>query len=155
MKTKQANATLYPDKIIIATEDKTVIGYSIVSPMLTNLQNDASADNIGENVKKHLALSKIDTPPPANFKVQYQEFLNAAGFKNAKAHHKGARHVSIYQQDQEIIITSTINGGATGKERGFLGSKDMQPIIVSASKSDKELGEHIKEAWLKCVDNSV
>ncbi len=155
MKTKQANATLYPEKIIIATEDKTFIGYSIVTPMLTNLQSDASSDSIGENVKKHLGLSKIDTPAPTDFKVQYQEFLNAAGFKNAKAHHKGARHLSICQKDQEIIITSTINGGATGQERGFLGSIDMQPIVVSASISDKELGEYIKEAWLKCVDNSL
>jgi hypothetical protein len=34
-------------------------------------------------------------------------------------------------------------------------SKDLPPIEVNASITDKELGEKVKEAWLKCFDNSV
>lgn len=155
VKTQQANATMYLDQILIATEDKTVIGYSIATPNITKLPADATAESIGEAVRKHLSLSKIDVPVPSDFKAMYQDFLNAAGFKNAKAHHKSARHLSIYQKGQAINITPTINGGATGKERGFLGSKDMPPIHLSVSISDKELGEQIKEAWLKCSDKGV
>lgn len=155
MKTQQANATLYPDQILIATEDKTDVGYSIITANITKLPVDATTEMIGQTVREHLLLSKTGVPVPSDFKAMYQDFLNKAGFKNAKAHHKGARHLSIYQKDLTINITPTINGGATGKERGFLGNKDMPPIEVNASIGDKELGEEIKEAWLKCVDNSV
>ena len=155
VKTQQANATLYPDQILIATEDKTVAGYSITTPKITKLSVDVSADNVGQTVRKHLFLSKTDVPAPSDFKAMYQEFLTAAGFKNAKAHHKGARHLSIYQKGQEIVIIPTKNGGATGEQRGFQGSKDMPPIHVDASISDNKLGEQIIEAWLKCSDNTV
>jgi CDI immunity protein len=155
VKTQQANASLYPDRILVATEEKTVVGYSITTPNITKLPADATAESIGQTIRKHLSLSKTDVPAPSDFKAMYQDFLNKAGFKNAKAHHKNARHLSIYQKGQAINITPTINGGATGKERGFLGSKDMPSIEVNESLSDKELGEQIKEAWLKCSDNSV
>ncbi len=155
MTTKQASATLYPDQIIIATEDKTVVGYSIATSIVTRLPASATAESIGQTVRKHLSLSKCGVPAPSDFKAMYQDFLKAAGFKNAKAHHKEARHLSIYQKDQEIIITPTINGGTTGKERGFLGSKEMPPIYVNASITDNELGEQLRETWLKCIDNSV
>lgn len=155
VKTQQANATLYPDQILIATEDNTVVGYSITTPNITKLPVDAATEIIGQTVRRHLSLSKTGVPVPTDFKAMYQDFLNAAGLKSAKAHHKAARHLSIYQKDQAISITPTINGGATGKERGFLGSKDMPPIEVNASISDKELGEQIKVAWLKYSDNSV
>lgn len=155
VKTQQANATLYPDQILIATEDKTIIGYSIATSNITKLPVDATTESIGQTVRKHLSSSKTDVPAPSDFKAMYQDFLNAAGLKNAKAHHKGARHLSIYQQGQAIYLTPTINGGATGKERGFIGSKDMPPIKVNASINDKEFGVQIMDAWLKCSDNSV
>lgn len=155
VKTQQASATLYPEQILIATEDKTVVGYSIATPSFTILPIDATAESIGQTLRKHLSLSKNDVPAPSDFKAMYLDFLKAAGFKNAKAHHKGAKHLSIYQKDQELIIMPTINGGATGKDRGFLGSKDMLPIHVGTTVTDNELGEQIKEAWLTCVDNSV
>lgn len=155
MKTQQASATLYPDQIIISTEDKTVAGYSITTPNITKLPFDATAESIGQTVRQHLSLSKTDVPTPSDFKAMYQDFLNAAGFKNPKAHHKSARHLSMYQKDQAIHLIPTINGGATGKERGFLGSKDRLPIAANYSISDEELGVQIKEAWLKCSDNSV
>ena len=155
VKTLHASSTLYQQQILIATEDKTVVGYSIATPKITKLLADATAVSIGQSVRKHLSLSKTGVPAPTDFRAMYQDFLNAAGFKNAKAHHKAARHLSIYQKDQEIIITPTINGGATGKNSGFLGSKDIPPIFVSTSVSDKELGENVKEGWLKCFVNSV
>ena len=155
VKTQQANATLYRDQILIATEDKTVVGYSIATPNITKLPLDTTVESIGQTVRKHLSLSKTDVPAPADFKAMYQDFLNAAGFKNAKAHHKGARHLSIYQKDQAINITPTINAGATGKERGFSGSRDMPSIEVNATISDIELGEQIKEVWQKCLGKSI
>jgi hypothetical protein len=84
VKTQGANATLYPDQILIATEDKTVLGYSITTPNITKLPVDATAENIGKTLRKHLFLSKNDVPAPSDFKAMYQDFLNAAGFKNAK-----------------------------------------------------------------------
>lgn len=154
VKTQQATATFYPDQILIVTDDKTVVGYSIVTTTMTKLPIDAAADTIGQTVRKHLSSSRTDVPAPSDFKARYQAFLNSAGFKNAKAHHKGGRHLFIYQKDQAVIITPTINGGATGKKRGFLGSKHIPSIQVSASIGDEELGERIKEGWLKCIDDS-
>src|SRR5690242_18579300 len=88
VKTQQANATVYPDQILIATEDKTIVGYSITTPNITKLPIDATTETIGQTVREHLSLSKTDVPVPTDFKAMYQGFLNAAGFKNAKAHHK-------------------------------------------------------------------
>jgi hypothetical protein len=136
MKTQSASATLYCDQILIATHDKTIVGYSITTTKITKLPADASTSIIGQTVRKHLSLSTTDVPAPFDFKTMYQDFLNAAGFKNAKSHYKGARYLSIHQTDQEIVITPTRNGGATGKERGFIGSKDLPPIHINASATD-------------------
>jgi hypothetical protein len=154
-KIEQAIATLYPEQILIATVDRTVVGYSITTPEISKLPVDAIFESIGQTVKKHLSLSKTEVPAPSDFNTLYQEFLKAAGFENAKAHYKGARYLSIYQKDNEIVITPTVNGGATGKEGGFLGSKDIPTIHVNASISDNELGAQIRKAWSNCVGKSV
>ena len=85
----------------------------------------------------------------------FKDFLKAAGFNSAKAYYTGAKLVGIVQKNEELIITLSINGGATGKARGFRGNKDLPSIHDSTTLTDRALGEQIKDAWLKCVDNSV
>ena len=154
-KVLQASATLYPDFILITTEDKTVVGYSITTTTITKLPVEASAETIGHLVRKHMSLSKTDVPAPTDFKVHYKEFLHTAGFKSAKEHHKGAKFLSIYQKDDVITINPTHNGGATGKDRGFIGVKGMATVQVCSEITDAEFGEQIKAAWNTCTNKSV
>ena len=60
MKTQQANATLYPDRILIATEDRTVVGYSITTPKVTKVPVDSIAEVIGRTGQPVIDSSVIE-----------------------------------------------------------------------------------------------
>jgi hypothetical protein len=110
---------------------------------------DSGLELLGKTLRYHLSLTQANLSIPSDYKKHYVEFLNAAGFKNAKEHHKGALLLMIDQRDNMITISPTKNGGATGKDRGFLGIKDAS-IVVNANVNDKELGDKMKLAWSKC-----
>lgn len=146
----QAATTLHPEQIIVATIDKTDVGYGTTNPAVSKLEVDASAERIGQTLRHHLALSADDVPAPTDSKASFQAFLTATGFKNAKTYYKGSKYLSVYQKNDEIVIGPTKNDG-----KGFVGAKDLSSIVVSAFVSDKELGEQIKEAWPRCIDNGA
>ena len=83
---------------------------------------------------------------------RYKDYLKAAGFKTRKEHYKNALHLTISQKDDEIFIEYTINGGPTGKDRGFANTTD-KPIAVSENTTHKELGDAIRLGRSKCICN--
>ena len=147
----EAEATLYSDKILIVTVDKVKEGFGLSSTKLTILPTDAASELIGFTLRKQLALTEHGLSIPKDYKQHYSGFLSAAGFKNAKEHHKDALHLMIGQKDGIISITPTHNGGATGKERGFIVTKEMTDVKVSNDVSNTELGEQVKAAWKLCT----
>ncbi len=146
---QDANAILYPNKILIATIDKVKEGFGISSSKITFLPIDSELELLGKTLRHHLSLTEIDLPIPDDYKKHYADFLKAAGFKNAKEHHKDALLLMVGQKDNIITIQPTKNGGATGRNRGFLGFK-CPNIILDAIINDSELGEKIRFAWTKC-----
>jgi CDI immunity protein len=146
---QQANAILYPDKILIYTTDRVKEGFGIDSTKNTTLTIDSESQLIGATLRHHLGLTQINLLIPEDYKKHYAEFLKAAGFKNAKEHHKDALLLMIDQRNNIITISPTKNGGATGKDRGFLGIKDAS-IVVNADVDNKVLGEKVKFAWTLC-----
>ena len=150
-----AVAIWYPARIIIATEDETVAGFSVATPIITSLAVDASSDILGAAVRGHLSRSKYNVAIPTDAKAHYRTFLDAAGFKNAKAHYQGARLLQIRQSGKEIIIHPSVNGGLKGPDRGFRGHSDLNPIHLLKTATDAELGNRLRAAWSHCQDNSA
>ena len=150
----QASATLYPGKILIETIDRAEAGFGISSTNISILSVDTDNNSLGSAIRQHLNSTRTGLKTPADYKKHYQDFLDKAGFKNGKEHHKNALHVTIQQQLDKITLNRTKNGGYTGKDRGFLGIKDSG-IIVPADTDNSTLADKIKEAWTKCACNCI
>ncbi|HMJ70385.1 MAG TPA: contact-dependent growth inhibition system immunity protein [Cyclobacteriaceae bacterium] len=145
-----AGATLYPDKITIETVDRLKAPYGVVSPKnITVLKSGADHETLGKVLRHHLTQSKDDLKRNTDIEKRYRQYLEAAGFKSIKDHYKNALHLMIHQKNGKISIGPTINGGATGKNRGFLNTTEG-PITVEATISDIELGDLIRSGWSKC-----
>ena len=145
----QASATLYPDKILVETIDRVKEGFGISSTNIAILPVDTDLETLGSTIRHYLSLTKAGLSIPKDYKKHYQDFLDKAGFKNGKEHHKNALHLTISQRKNQIIINPTKNAGYTGKDRGFLGIKGTD-IVVNADIDNLALGEKIKEGWTKC-----
>ena len=150
----QASATLYPDKIIIATIDRLTSGGGISSTNITLLPHDSDPSLLGSTVRQHLSLTKENLPIPSDWKQHYADFLKQVGFKNGKEHHKNALLLNLHQKDDTITISPTNNGGYTGKDRGFLGIKDSD-ININVDIDNTTLGEKINDSWAKCKCNCI
>ena len=145
----QANATLYPDKIIIETVDRVKEGFGISSTIISILPIHTDNETLGSKVRYHLSQTKIGLAIPKDYQQHYKVFLHKVGFKNGKEHHKDASQLMISQRQNHITISPTRNGGYNGKDRGFLGMKDAD-IIVDRNIDDVMLADKIKEGWTKC-----
>jgi len=147
-----AGATLYPDKVVIETVDRIKDSYGVISTNLTILAPNVESNLLGQTLRHHLGQSRGDLKMTKDIDGQYAEYLKKAGFKNRKEHHRNALHLMISQKDGKISLAPTINGGPTGKKRGFMGTKE-EPISMDSNVSDSELGDMIKSGWSKCVCN--
>jgi len=147
-----AGATLYPDKVVIETVDRIKDSYGVISTNLTILDPNAESNQLGQTLRHHLGLSRDDLRVTKDIDRKYADYLKKAGFKNRKEHYRNALHLMISQKDGKISLAPTINGGPTGKNRGFMGTKE-EPISVDSNVSDFEIGELIKLGWSKCVCN--
>lgn len=150
----QASATLYPNKIIVATIDQLKQGGGISSIKISILPVDTDSDKLGLAVRNHLSLTEANVPIPKDYKQHYADFLNKTGFKNGKEHHKGALLLNLYQKADTITISPTENGGFSGKDKGFLFIKDSNIILID-DMNNVILGDKIKYGWTKCVCNCI
>ena len=150
----QASATLYPDKILIETIDRVKEGFGISSTNISIIPVDTDNETLGSTIRHHLNSTKTGLSIPKDYKKHYQDFLEKAGFKNGKEHHKNALHLTIYQRQNQVTITPTKNGGYTGKDRGFLGIKDSD-IIVTVEIDNSTFADKIRKGWSKCECNCI
>jgi CDI immunity protein len=148
---QDAAATLYPDKIVIETVDRIKNSYGVISANVTVLNANVELETLGRTLRHHLNMSR-DNLKEKDTKDSYNDYLKAAGFKTRKEHHKNALHLTVHKKDGKIFLEPTINGGPTGKNRGFANTSD-RPIAVDGDITDAELGEMIRHGWSKCVCN--
>jgi hypothetical protein len=149
---KSAGATLYPDKIVIETVDRIKDLYGVSSVNLTVLHSNADSGLLGITLRHHLEQSRDNLKKPKNADDGYKQYLKAAGFKNIKEHYRNALHLMIYEEEGAISLAPTINGGPTGKTRGFANTKE-EPLTLDANISDKDLGDAVRLGWARCVCN--
>jgi hypothetical protein len=150
-KRKGAGATLYPDKIVLGTVDRIKDSYEVITANVTVL--DANVDNelLGKTLRHHLEQSRDDLRMN-DATERYKDYLKAAGFKTRKEHYKNALHLMVGQRAGKIFLEPTINGGPTGKDRGFANTTD-KPLAVDENATNKELGDMVRLSWSKCICN--
>lgn len=121
-KIKGAGATLYPDKIVIETVDRISNSYGVTSSNVTILKADVDSVTLGQTLRRHLDQSRDNLKTTET--GDYKDYLKAAGFKRRKEHYKNATHLTVDKRNDKISLNPTINGGPTGKDRGFLETKE-------------------------------
>lgn len=141
---------MYPDKIVIETVNRIKNSYGVISANVTILLN-ADFETLGQTLRKHLDKSRDDLKEKET--GEYKDYLKAAGFKSRHEHHKNALYLGVDQRNGKISLNPTINGGPTGKNRGFAEIKES--IVLDDTITDKELGEQLRLGWSKCVCNSA
>jgi len=146
---QRASATLYPEKIIISTENVVKEGFSISTTNISVISPEISNELLGSKIRHHLSLTLLNQPIPKDYNAHYQSFLKATGLKTAKEEYNNAKYLSIRRQNSQLIITPTANGGATGKNRGFL-SFENNDIVLDFNLSDAELGIYTRNGWNLC-----
>jgi hypothetical protein len=150
-KIQGAGATLYPDKIVIETVNRIKNSSGVISANVTILSANEDSETLGQTLRKHLYESRDDLKEKET--GEYKDYLKAAGFKNRNEHHKNALYLGVDQRNGKISLSPTINGGPTGKNRGFSEIKDS--IVLDTTITDKELGKQLRLGWSKCVCNSA
>jgi hypothetical protein len=148
-KIRQANAILYPDKIIIETVDQIKDSYSVITHKLTILNINADDSQIALTMREHLGLSSIRSNAPKDNDKNFAAYLKKAGFKTRKAYYQDALLLSVLQDDRNIKLIANINGGSTGKNRGFTNS-NTEPIVIDSNVSDEVLAQNIRLGWSLC-----
>jgi len=146
-KIQGAGATLYPDKIVIGTIDRIKNSYGVFSANVTVINANEDSESLGQILRRHLHQSRDNLKERET--GEYKDYLKASGFKSRKEHYKNALYLTVDQRNGKISLRPTINGGPTGKNRGF--SETTESIVLDAAITDKELGDHIRLAWSKCV----
>jgi hypothetical protein len=63
-KLQLVGAILYPDKIIIETQNQVKDGFWIVTDKVSILPPEIEDEKLGENIIRHLELSKVNVPNP-------------------------------------------------------------------------------------------
>ena len=148
---KSAQVTLYPTKITVETFHRVKAGFYIAAANTTILPIDIANVVLAKTVRLHLDLTKtgLSDPSQEDFKTLKDNYIKASGFKTLKDLHKEAKNVEITSKDGEIIINPTVNGGASGPNRGF-GPVKNKTINVTDQISNDDLGKLIRAAWENC-----
>jgi hypothetical protein len=149
---QSVGAILYPDKIIIETQDQVKDGFWIVTDRISILPPDSEDEQLGENIIRHLELSKVNVPNPKGqegFKKIRDNYKKATGLKTQKAQMDRARYLSIARENNKFEFSPTANGGASGEQRGYR-YKPEENVEISQSMTPAELGQQVRMLWLRC-----
>ena len=143
--------TKYPNKIIFETIHQIKNSYSIRGAEISLLDADTSELEIGKAIMKHLALSKsgIKSPDDKAWKETNEAYKRITGLKTMKEQMKDSRYVSVDREGNKIEFTPTINGGTSGKAKGY----DFLPddsLTIDYVEDFEIIGSSFKLALQKC-----
>jgi hypothetical protein len=111
----------YPDKILFETIHQIKDSYSIRSAEVRFLDSETSDLEIGKTILMHLALSKsgIKKPSDQERKEINETYRRITGLRSIKEQMKDSQYVLIDREGNKIEFTPTINGGTSGKAKGY------------------------------------
>lgn len=152
---RRGSVTIYPDRIVVDTYHK--VGKKPwdwrSGTEVTRLPSDANKEEIGKAVRHHLELTrynvKVEKPKMGIVSEYWLRYLDARGVKDAAELHQGAVRVEIYELEGNIRLVPTINGGSSGRDRGFH-EKDWRTVKCKFIDSDEKLSAKIRMALKRC-----
>ena len=124
-------------------------GFCMASPPVIQLPGTSPTDEIGSALLRALYAYQDNLPDPGDWKAFRADFLRATGFKSWNSLEGPARSCWIEEIGDSISFTPLRNGGSRGEKAGFQ-PFGKQPILVSASLPNEEIGEALLHALRLC-----
>lgn len=143
---KEAVVNVRKKKWIIGTYSQTVDGVWIHDGDYAVLSDDADPSELGVSLMLALSRSVSGIPHPKSWDGHREPLLRAAGVRSWNTYVKGAKSISVRQDDKKIMLTPMANRGARG---GFTFLLE-RTVEVAATAADAEIGAAILQALTYC-----
>jgi hypothetical protein len=138
---KYASAYLRDGRVFLNPISRTTKGLLITwDPLVICSEDDAE---LGRKVLLALSQSTVNVPHPEAWGVRSKAMAKAAGVRSYEAFADLAKCVTIAQNDDEVVLTPTKNGGP---RRRFLDLKTK----VRCQPVDEEVTQALKTAFDAC-----
>jgi hypothetical protein len=138
---KHASAYLRNGQIFLNPISRTTKGFLIAcDPIVISSEDDAE---LGRNVLLALSQSTINVPHPESWVGRSSAVAKAAGVRSYEAFANLAKCVAIAQNDEEVVLTPTKNGGPG---RRFLHLKTK----IRCQPLEEEVRQALKTAFDAC-----
>lgn len=145
---RNTSAYKLKDRYFVYPKKRTSEGVWLASEDFVSLPLHASVEDLGNAVLGALAQSHGVLPHPEAWAGLSKPRLSAAGVRSEKAFMQGARLVEVTLMN-EMILTPTRNGGASGEQRGFAQRPDSD-LNLPADSSPTEVGQALLAAFGHC-----
>lgn len=145
---KSVAAYLYPDKIILISQNLVKDEYWIDTNNFTKLKSVISNEVLGKEVEFLLNKSRSNVPNPKNqkeFKIISQCLKEAGEFKTIKETKINCRYCNIHLKNRIIEFSATINDDKVG----FKYFNETYDLL--ANSSYEEIGKTLRDSWGKCM----
>jgi CDI immunity protein len=151
---RKANITLVAGSLRV----QTIHASGVTDPNFDaiELNNDADDITLGEALSTALeqysgpAIGIEVAPMFAVAKERFEAWQAAAikkvGYKNKTQLWKGAQNVSVWFEDGQIQISPSIQK----RHDNFMGSKELEKVIVSAASTPAQIGAAVRLALSRC-----
>jgi hypothetical protein len=138
---KHASAYLRNGRVFLNPISETTKGFLITwDPLVISSEDDAE---LGRKVLSALSQSTVNVPHPEAFGVRSKAIAKAAGARSYEAFADLAKCVMIAQNDDEVILTPTKNGGPRKRFLHLKTKIRCQPV-------DEEVTHALRTAFDAC-----
>jgi hypothetical protein len=152
---KDASASAYWRAAGIVIEARARIpGPAHIGTEWWNLPISVTSAELGLAIRGALLAFQPDAPWPdfrsPEWKALRKIRLRAAGVTSERQYMTGSKLVHIDAAGENLVLTPTRNGGATGPTKGFE-ELTAASAAVSLAADDSRLGIAVTEAWARCI----
>jgi hypothetical protein len=138
---KHASAYLRKGKNFLNPISETTKGLLMTwDPLVLSSEDDAE---LGRKVLWVLSQSTVEVPHPESFGIRSRAMAKAAGVRSYEAFADFAKCVSIDQNDNEVVLTPTRNGG---RGERFLDLKTK----IRCQSVEEDVAQALKSAFDAC-----
>ena len=146
---KSIGATLYPDKIIVATKNRKDLGTWYLTDVITTLPVDTENLTLGEIIIKHLHESTELDLTYDQIKTLRENFRRKTKLKTEKGVMQDAKYVSIFLSGKVMRFESYKNMVTKGGQKEFYRIPDSI-LSIPLVNDYAFIGEQLRNAWNKC-----
>ena len=131
---------------IIHSSSKVINGFNIATEPYFKLDITSPLSDVVRKLLEAMRASKEGLPNPTNWNEFQKEYLKNIGLRSHKDLYKGYIFCDIFEENEKILITPTVNKGIDG---GFSYLPD-KTVQISSNKSIDEICDALKKAIDAC-----